>query len=75
MENKVSITFCGGVEEVTGANFLFELKDGEKSHRVLVDCGVIQGTFLMEEKNREPFSYDPSSIDMHPDRTPQARAQ
>ncbi|OHA18357.1 MAG: hypothetical protein A3H57_00515 [Candidatus Taylorbacteria bacterium RIFCSPLOWO2_02_FULL_43_11] len=63
MSNKISLTFCGGVEEVTGANFLFELEEGDRVHRVLIDCGLTQGTESMEAKNSNPFPYDPTQID------------
>lgn len=64
MSKKIAITFCGGVEEVTGANYLLELSDGDVTHRMLVDCGLTQGSASMEEKNRRPFSYDPKTIDL-----------
>ena len=31
--------------------------------RILVDCGLFQGSRVSEEKNSEPFPYNPSSID------------
>lgn len=63
-ENKFKLTFCGGVGSVTGANFLFEgpTSDG-KSFKLLVDCGVEQGTSVAEEKNRKDFIYNPAEID------------
>jgi len=46
---------------VTGSNFLLaESKpDGQK---FLIDCGLIQGTKKDEEKNHDPFPYDPKAI-------------
>ena len=44
---------------VTGANFLLEFKD----IKILVDCGISQGSQFAEDKNKEPFPYDPSQID------------
>jgi metallo-beta-lactamase family protein len=57
---KLKLTFAGGTGSVTGANFLLE-GEGKK---FLIDCGLSQGTKLADEKNWEPFSYDPASIDI-----------
>lgn len=54
-----SLSFCGGAESVTGANFLLE----GGGFRVLVDCGLTQGCKFCEDVNREPFPYDPATID------------
>lgn len=54
------VTFCGGTGLVTGANFLFEV-DGKK---ILVDCGMFQGSRDSADLNTEPFPYDPSEIDI-----------
>lgn len=54
-----SITFYGGTEAVTGANFLFEIN----GTRALVDCGMEQGTPEADERNRSDFAYDPATID------------
>lgn len=57
------ITFYGGTETVTGANFLFE--GGENNwKRILVDCGLFQGCKVCADENRMPFPYDPASIDV-----------
>lgn len=55
----MKLTFYGGVKTVTGANYLLE--DG--STRVLVDCGLQQGSNFSEKQNWNPFLYDPSEID------------
>ncbi len=60
MANLATLKFCGGTGTVTGANFLFEI-DGKK---VLVDCGLTQGTKLADDINWAPFSYDPKEIDI-----------
>jgi metallo-beta-lactamase family protein len=60
MANLVKITFCGGTGSVTGANFLLEA-DGKK---ILVDCGLTQGTKLADDINWDPFPYDPKEIDI-----------
>jgi len=59
-ENKLKLTFYGGVGEVTGANYLLEDKD----IKILVDCGLFQGGSFDDIRNREPFPYNPSDIDI-----------
>ncbi len=59
-DKKLKLTFAGGTGSVTGANFLLE-GEGKK---FLVDCGLSQGTKLADEKNWDPFIYDPQSIDI-----------
>jgi len=59
--SKLKITFYGGTESVTGANFLIE--DGDKGIKILVDCGFFQGCKICDDENRKPFPYDPASID------------
>ncbi len=60
MDKKAKVTFYGGTGSVTGANFLLEV-DGKK---ILVDCGLTQGTKLADDINWEPFQYNPSEIDI-----------
>ena len=60
MANLVKITFCGGTGSVTGANFLLET-EGKK---ILVDCGLTQGTKLADDINWDPFPYNPKEIDI-----------
>ena len=64
---KVKISFFGGTEEVTGSNYLLEIggnvSSGRGKTRILVDCGLFQGSRVAEEKNSHPFPYQPSSID------------
>ncbi len=61
--NKTEIKFCGGVDEVTGANFLLSIfMEGLKQEKILVDCGLIQGSETSKLKNCEPFSYNPREI-------------
>lgn len=60
MQNVAKITFCGGTNSVTGANFLFEI-DNKK---ILVDCGLTQGTKIAEDINWISFPYDPKEIDI-----------
>ncbi len=58
MQSKIS--FHGGVGSVTGANFLLETGGG----KILVDCGLIQGSEFAPAQNCEAFSYDPASVDV-----------
>ena len=60
MEKIAKITFCGGTGSVTGANFLLEA-DGKK---ILIDCGLTQGTKLADDINWDPFIYNPKEIDI-----------
>ena len=55
----MKITFCGAAETVTGSCHLIEV-DGL---RLLLDCGLFQGGRQGEDRNRDPFPFDPKSID------------
>jgi metallo-beta-lactamase family protein len=54
----LKLTFCGGTGEATGANFL--LTDGVT--KIVVDCGLHQGSKFADDANRDPFLYEPSDI-------------
>ncbi|MEX2029155.1 MAG: MBL fold metallo-hydrolase [Candidatus Paceibacterota bacterium] len=60
MEKKVKVTFCGGTGSVTGANFLLEIEN----KKILVDCGLVQGSKLADNINWDPFLYDSKDIDI-----------
>ena len=53
MASQAKITFHGGVDSVTGANFLLEA-DGKK---ILVDCGLTQGIKWIDYINLSPFFF------------------
>lgn len=55
----LQLQFLGAAQEVTGSCFL--LRVGE--HKLLVECGLIQGTFEDEARNRDPFPFEASEID------------
>ena len=55
----MQITFLGATKTVTGSNFLVE----GAGKKFLIDCGLYQGGSKEEEKNDEPFLYDPKEID------------
>jgi len=60
MSNIAKITFCGGTGSVTGANFLLEI-DNKK---ILIDCGLTQGSQLADDENWALFPYNPKEIDI-----------
>jgi metallo-beta-lactamase family protein len=49
----------GAAREVTGSMFLLETG----THRLLIDCGLIQGSPRDEARNRDRFPFDPASLD------------
>jgi metallo-beta-lactamase family protein len=53
----VKLTSAGAARTVTGSCHLLEV--GGK--RLLIDCGLFQGD--VAKRNREPFPFDPSSLD------------
>ncbi|MDP2932827.1 MAG: MBL fold metallo-hydrolase, partial [bacterium] len=55
----MKITFYGAAREVTGSCFLFETEH----RRLLIDCGMFQGSKFADDRNHEPFPFDPKSID------------
>ncbi len=55
----MKVIFYGACREVTGSNILVEAA-GKK---ILLDCGLFQGSKLNEERNLEPFAYGPKTID------------
>ncbi|MEJ2346978.1 MAG: MBL fold metallo-hydrolase [Gammaproteobacteria bacterium] len=53
------LQFFGATGEVTGSCFLLDTGH----HRVLIDCGLIQGSRSDEARNREPFPFNVNRID------------
>ncbi|MBK6660965.1 MAG: MBL fold metallo-hydrolase [Proteobacteria bacterium] len=53
------IEFLGAAGEVTGSCHLLTVG----GRRVLLDCGLVQGSRTDEARNAEPFAFDPASID------------
>jgi metallo-beta-lactamase family protein len=60
MSNGLKLTFYGGTGSVTGANFLLQ----SDKLKILIDCGLMQGTKASDSFNREPFAYKPEEIDI-----------
>ncbi len=59
------LTFFGGAGTVTGANYLLEFKDASApngTRKILIDCGLNQGSNFAERQNYEDFAYDPSEV-------------
>jgi metallo-beta-lactamase family protein len=54
----MKLTFHGGADTVTGANYLLESGDT----KILIDCGLEQGGSFVEKKNFDPFPYDAQAI-------------
>src|SRR3989344_122318 len=54
----MKLTFYGGAKMVTGANYLLD----SGNVKILVDCGLNQGSRYAEDMNYEKFAYDPSEI-------------
>lgn len=61
MTPKFKISFFGGTGSVTGANFLLESLMGDGT-KILIDCGLAQGTKKEEEVNWQPFPYNPAEM-------------
>jgi metallo-beta-lactamase family protein len=55
----MDIRFFGAAGEVTGSCHILEVR----GRRVLLDCGLIQGSRKHERRNRDPWPFDPSEID------------
>jgi len=55
----VRLTFAGAAGTVTGSCFHLEVK----GRQLLVDCGMFQGFPNLEERNFEPFPFDPQKVD------------
>ena len=51
-----TLQFLGATGTVTGSKYLLE----HEGFRVLVDCGLIQGSVRDEARNRDPFPFDPA---------------
>ena len=55
----VTLRFCGAAHTVTGSCYLFQTGAG----RVLVDCGLFQGSKTLKALNYGDFPFHPADID------------
>ncbi|MFA6485782.1 MAG: MBL fold metallo-hydrolase [Candidatus Magasanikbacteria bacterium] len=55
----MQITFFGAAREVTGSCSLIETGDT----KILIDCGMFQGSDFNEGKNSDPLVFDPKILD------------
>lgn len=55
----MKLSFHGAARTVTGSCHLVECND----RRILVDCGLFQGSRDLEDENAADFGFDPSTID------------
>ncbi len=56
----MKVTFFGAAHGVTGSCHLVETA----TKRILMDCGMFQGSNFNEGKNHDDFPFDPASIDI-----------
>src|SRR5215467_16105346 len=58
------LTFLGAAGCVTGSKYLVEAAGPSgTSKKLLVDCGLFQGTNELKERNFKPLPVDPKTID------------
>ncbi len=56
----MDLHFLGGATTVTGSQYLLDTGRA----RVLIDCGMFQGSPNEAMRNRVPFAFDPATIDV-----------
>lgn len=61
----MKLTFHGGAGQVTGSNYLLEFADTSLPggvRKILIDCGLHQGSNFCERHNYDPFPFDAKQI-------------
>lgn len=61
----MKLSFYGGAGQVTGSNYLLEFEDTSLPggvRKVLIDCGMHQGSNFCERHNYNPFPFNPREI-------------
>ncbi len=62
----MQITFYGAAREVTGSCNLLEVGGGlfgsKPKTKILIDCGMFQGSDFNEGKNSDPLPFDPQTL-------------
>lgn len=56
----MTIQFCGAAQEVTGSAHLLTLDDG---YKILLDCGLYQGSNKEMKDFNQHFLFDPAEVD------------
>ncbi len=55
----MKLSFFGGAKTVTGSSYFLETN----GLKILIDCGLFQGSFSLEKKNFEPFPFSVKDLD------------
>ncbi|MDW7746243.1 MBL fold metallo-hydrolase [Halomonas sp.] len=58
-----TLTFQGAVKEVTGSRYLIELDGNDRSHKLLLECGLHQGGSDADEANARSFGRLPRELE------------
>ena len=53
------LSFLGAAHTVTGSCYLLETND----HKILIDCGMFQGSKRIRSQNYDEFNFIPAEID------------
>src|SRR6202162_1490951 len=59
-ERDVKLSFHGADRDVTGSCHLVECA----GKRILIDCGLFQGSRALAQENAEPFGFDAAAVDL-----------